>query len=93
MLSQENKNLKGKLKNTKNINISSEQNKNSFNLDNLAISKSYLKKEENESDKMTFTLFNNDSQNKITTKKTVFYNKQIQEIYLHLLALQTMGKI
>ena len=44
MLSQENKNLKDKLKNTKNININSEQNKNSFNLDNLAISKSYLKK-------------------------------------------------
>ena len=63
MLSQENKNLKNNLKNNTNININTDEKEKSFNLDNLVVSKSSIKIEENDSDKNNFTIFNDKNQN------------------------------
>ena len=59
MLSQENDNLKNKLKNNSNINNNTELKTSSYNLESLIISKSSLKIEP---DKTDFTIFKKENQ-------------------------------
>ena len=67
-LSQENNDLKNKLSNASNVNINTEENKNSYNLESLLASKSSINIE---SDKNNFTIFNKENQNILDNKNKV----------------------
>ena len=67
-LSQENNDLKNKLSNASNVNINTEEKKNSYNLESLLASKSSINIE---SDKNNFTIFNKENQNILDNKNKV----------------------